>query len=488
MSDTGTLPKRALTRELLVVLLIGTLGLALAFQGWRSRVPDSYWGPPFDAAQALLRHGWIPDRGPTTSFASYAPPGFAWVALPGMVMSSDPRLFNVPGGALLHLATLLGIVLLARACFGSRCAILAALLYGLSEPGLIIAGSHEPHGHPWTYVWMVYWTCWWIARRDSCYLAAALVTWLAGMYLYMEVAPGLLILPVIWALYRPPVRARPLVVAGTLGLLMWFPYLRLEAARSFGDIKSQVLRQDIQVVNDAAVWCSVSPTLHRWEGPSAVPLSPEGLPASRTTGAVVKVGHRVLAIARGLVVNFEGLVPGAELLLLVFTLSGVLVVLNRPRDRIRFGTAARLDSYRRWLWMLAMALLVCSVLASEAAIGRVLGSSLGPLASRTLPLLQALAALSGIALLMRPSISRVLRAPAFRVDRRALRSASVGRGSRRPVGDLVVDRRVAAPRQVPGLVAASGHRAGLLFQRLVSRNQAILLDSPPGQGDSWELA
>jgi hypothetical protein len=245
MSDTGTLPKRALTRELLVVLLIGTLGLALAFQGWRSRVPDSYWGPPFDAAQALLRHGWIrtaarrPVLLPRTA-------GFAWVALPGMVMSSDPRLFNVPGGALLHLATLLGIVLLARACFGSRCAILAALLYGLSEPGLIIAGSHEPHGHPWTYVWMVYWTCWWIAGRDSRYLAAALVTWLAGMYLYMEVAPGLLILPVIWALYRPPVRARSLVVAGTLGLLMWFLGLRLEAARSFGDIKSQVLRQDIR--------------------------------------------------------------------------------------------------------------------------------------------------------------------------------------------------------------------------------------------------
>ncbi len=105
-------------RDLGIVLFIGALGVALALQGWRSRVPGTEVIPYIDGAHSLLAHGRLPDRGVVTSMASYAPPGLAWIVLPGLSLFSDPRLFDAPGLVILHLGTLLGVFFLARRCFG----------------------------------------------------------------------------------------------------------------------------------------------------------------------------------------------------------------------------------------------------------------------------------------------------------------------------------------------------------------------------------
>ncbi len=213
---TGAIPERSRRSrtfapgDVCVVLVIGALGVLLALQGWRSMVPVALWVPAIDEAQALLSHGQLPDRGSMTSYTSYAPPGFAWAAVPGMLLFSDPRLFLIPVNVVLHVGTLIGIFLLAGACFGRQCALLSVLLYGLSAIGLLFAGSFEPRGHPFIYVWMTYWACRWVARKDARYLSAALMTWLVGMYGFLEVAPALFILPAVWAFYRPPVRLRSL--------------------------------------------------------------------------------------------------------------------------------------------------------------------------------------------------------------------------------------------------------------------------------------
>jgi len=321
MSATAS---RELIGSLAVVLLIAALGVALALEGWRSRIPYMDVIPYIDRVHILLAHGRIPDRGTVTSYGSYAPPGTSWLFLPGIVLFSDPRLFEYPGSGFLHVGTLIGIFLLARLYFGVGCALLSVLLYGVSELGLFFAGSLQPRGHPFFYVWMVYWTCRWAARRDAKYLAAALVTWAAAMYVFMELAPALLILPSVWLYSRPPVRFRSLVVVGALALVIWYPYLRFEATRRFADLRSQVLLQSLRPANYREAWCDPTLTLRRGEILASTPLaSGTADPGGLRGRFVTTLGHRGLAFARGLVFNFEGRVPGAEFVLLGLTMGGL---------------------------------------------------------------------------------------------------------------------------------------------------------------------
>ena len=85
---------------------------------------------------------------------------------PGISFAADPRLFENIGGAILYLGTLGGVFLLARLFFGVSCASLAVILYGLSELGLYFAGSLWPKGHPFFYVWMLYFASQWVNRSD----------------------------------------------------------------------------------------------------------------------------------------------------------------------------------------------------------------------------------------------------------------------------------------------------------------------------------
>src|SRR5437870_4477122 len=165
--------------------------------------------------------------------------------VPGLVTTKDPRLFEAAGAGILYLGTLAGIFFLARSFFGMRCAVLAVGLYSLSELGLFYSASLWPRGHPFFYVWMVYFAAQWASQKKAEYLAAAVLTWAAGMYVFMEIAPALFILPIIWFLYRPPLKLRPLLFAGVAILGLWYPYLKFEYRREFIDLRSQLLRQTI---------------------------------------------------------------------------------------------------------------------------------------------------------------------------------------------------------------------------------------------------
>jgi hypothetical protein len=223
-----------------VVLLVATIGVLLTVQGWKSRVPFIDLVPPIDDAYGFLRDGRIPEWGRGNSLGSYAPAGTFWLLIPGISFVADPRLFEYVGGAILYLGTLVGVFLLARSFFGISCALLAVVLYGLSELGLYFAGSLWPKGHPFFYVWMLYFAAQWVNRRDARYFAAAVVTLAAGMLLHMELAPAFFILPALWFFYRAPIKLWPLLIGIALVLLIWFPYLRFEYSRGFSDVTSQV--------------------------------------------------------------------------------------------------------------------------------------------------------------------------------------------------------------------------------------------------------
>jgi hypothetical protein len=423
MNGMFTTASRELASGMGVVLLIAALGVALALRGWRSRIPDMDLIPDILSAHALLERGRIPDRGVVSSYASYVPPGQVWIVLPGVLLLSDPRVYDLLGVWSLYLGTLIGIFLLARAYFGMRCALLSVVFYGVSKCGLLFTGGggyFGPRGHPFFYIWMVYWTSRWVARSDGRYLAAALLTWAAGMYVHMELAPAVFILPVVWYFYRPPVRLRALAVVGALALLMWYPYLRFETMRHFADLRSQVLLQSLQPANYWEAWCDPTLTLREWGRPFIEPLVSGTLGSeSFTTRFVMALGRRGLAIARGLVFNFEGLVPGTEFVLLGLVMGG-LFLLSFPQGRGSlegFEATARLDFRQQWLTFFGMGLLVCGVLANEFVIGRYLAPN-GTLVSytvSTIRIFQVMVALCGIVLLMRVPIARALKTLAIRL-------------------------------------------------------------------------
>ncbi len=419
MSGTFKMPTRELAASAAFITLIAALGVMVKLQGWRSRVPFIDVIGPIDSAHVLLTEGWLPDRGTVTSLASYAPPGTSWLFVPGIALFSDPRLFEFPGSVMLHIGTLTGIFLLARAYFGVRCALLSVAVYGLSTRGLFFVGSLEPRGHPFFFIWMVYLACLWVTRRQARYLAAAVLTWAAGMYVFMEIAPAVFILPVVWFFYRPPARVRAMAVAGSLAFLMWYPYLRFETTRHFADLRSQLLLQSLQPAKYWEAWCDSTLALGIGGRPSMEGMvSGRRDPESVTSRFVLALGRRGLAIVRGLVSNFEGPVPGMELVLLGLVAGGLLL-LAFPERQIPTGDfKAGGASFRpQVVAVFGTILLASSVLANESIITRFAPND--ALASYTISSIrtfQLMAALGGIALLMRGPIAKALQTLAIRLQ------------------------------------------------------------------------
>jgi hypothetical protein len=248
---------------LAVVSLVTVAAVALTVQGWRGRIPAFDLVTYVHSVRDLLATGAVPEHGDTGSYGSLKPPGTAWLMVPSSVLFDDPRLSEYAGTAGLHLTALLGLFLLSRKYFGTWCACLAVVLYGLSETGLFLAGSLWPNGRPEFFVWIVYLASEWVTRRDPRFLAAAGAVWGLAMHVDMGITPAILVLPALWLLYRPPLRIRPLLVAAGVVLTVWMPYLSFEAPRGFADVRSQLLFQPILPSNYADSWCNPNASLRR---------------------------------------------------------------------------------------------------------------------------------------------------------------------------------------------------------------------------------
>jgi len=140
---------------------------------------------------------------------------------------------------------------------------------------------------------MVYWTVQWVRQKNSKYLVAALVTQAAGMFVFLEVAPALFILPVVWWMYRPPLRFRPILLAGILSIAIWYPYLRLEYGRNFSDLRATIGRRNNLAADYKKSWCNPDLTLVNLEsGPPALDAESDPvavLPASLTSRLIKRV-------------------------------------------------------------------------------------------------------------------------------------------------------------------------------------------------------
>jgi hypothetical protein len=329
-----------------VVSIIAALSIALTLQGWRSRIPAFDLLPYIHSVHNFLETGVVPQHGDTGSYGSYKPAGTAWLMLPSALLFSDIRLSEYVGTALLHILTLSGVYLLARYYFGLGTSILAVLFYGLSEHSLFLAGSLWPNGRPDIYIWIVYFTHRWVTQKEARYAAAALAVWGLGMYVDMAILPVVALFPVVWLIYRPPLRIAPLALTSVVVLAVWSPYLRFEAGRGFADMRSQVLQQNIFPADYRQAWCDETLTLATWTD------------NGRSAETVVVQAGLANALGDKLLYNYRPLapVPGASMALLWLTL-GAVVILCVPGAPV----AARDLWPFRW-WVAAAGVLLLGVL------------------------------------------------------------------------------------------------------------------------------
>jgi len=394
---------------ILVVLVVAAIGASLALQGWKSRIPIHDSLPVIDSAQNLLVDKQIPVWGNLASFAAHNPPGGAWLMIPGVFVFTDPRLFASIGSVTIYLGTLIGILLLARTCFGMPCAILSVSLYGLSELGLYVAESlWDRLPLHFFYIWMVYWTVQWVKEKQAKYLAAAIVSWAAGMYVFMEIAPALFILPTVWFFYRPPVRIRPLLFAGIFSLAIWYPYLKIESAQSFANLRSLVLRQGNFPANYKDSWCDPGLTMVNLEN-AALPGPIKVDETLNVTDSIwTKVSSHLLPLwKRG---NFAVVasssnfrratpIPGMSIVLTILCVISLFVL---SVSGTSFAAAENDRRWRYWLPRFAAGMIVVGVLWNEFFVARYLSLN-GFLEATTISSirwLQVIFVLGGITLIM----------------------------------------------------------------------------------------
>ena len=301
------------------VLLLAVAGLALSWQGWRARIPAIDLVPHYLDAVALIRDGVIPSRGTISGYLAYNPPGPTWLMVPGVLSTGDPRLAELVPAALLYALTLLGIHRIARWAFSRSTAVLAVALYAFSEIGLFVAGTVWPRAPIQAFVvWTVYWLGRWAVHREARALPIALAIWGAGMYVFMEIAPAILLVPVCWYLYRPPVRLAGIAAAALAVGMVWSPYLSYEAAHEYRDIRSMAFRSTVGPETPAVgpPWCAPGLTVVTDDGAVVGPTAARQMaqPVSDDpTGAIASAAYGVLYRVRGAGENaMAGVVGGTS--------------------------------------------------------------------------------------------------------------------------------------------------------------------------------
>ena len=299
-----------------------------------------------EATQDLIDRGAFPDKGILTSFGSYTPPGVTWLLLPGVVVFQDPRLFEYVGSVGLFVGTLFGIFFLARRYFGFLPALLAVVLYSWSELGLLAGSTLFPtHTTRCFYVWMIYCVGRWVDEDNPHFLAGAILVWAVGIYVFMEMAPAILVVPAIWLLNRPSVRLAPLAIAAVLAAALWYPYLRFEAGRDFVDLRSQVLRESIRPIDFSRPWCDPALVPATWLQDVNLDqtLRESQSRESRAARARRWVSERIGVVIENALTNFRrSIVPGAGVALFALTLIGLAASL--------LASTARVAGYEKAVW------------------------------------------------------------------------------------------------------------------------------------------
>ncbi|MGA2111378.1 MAG: hypothetical protein ABSG98_04420 [Anaerolineales bacterium] len=234
----------------LVIVVAATLIVALIwFQGWRERLlNDLDKIILYQQAYSLVRNGQIPNHGEVYSYGSYGPPGVAYLVAPGMLIAADPRLYEIPLTVALYLGAVMLAYFLGRSVGGVWVGLVSALALAVSrlgQPDLDLTQFFVVATMLLAWLWAV--------RRQPAALAAAIVSFAAGLYVHPNTLPLGLAIPFLWVAYRPPVNWKGLGLALVVAGAIWFPYLRFEWGRQFLDIRSYVSRRQVVALEGTPV-------------------------------------------------------------------------------------------------------------------------------------------------------------------------------------------------------------------------------------------
>ncbi|MGA2111377.1 MAG: hypothetical protein ABSG98_04415 [Anaerolineales bacterium] len=243
MSATATARRIGPRLDYVVILLVVVAAAVLRYQGWRGNLLNSFDLLPYHVgAFRFFQTGQVEVHGDKSSYFSFQPPGTFFLMLPGTLLLGDERLRELPGEFLQNLATLVFLYLIVRATLNRGIALASVVGVGLSQLGYL---GVWPIGHPAYYLGALYFLMLWVRDKKSWALPVALGITAFGLYVQLSIVVTVFIYPVLWLLFRPPVRIRGLVLAAAVSLLLWFPYLRFETTRDFADIRSQLLLQSL---------------------------------------------------------------------------------------------------------------------------------------------------------------------------------------------------------------------------------------------------
>jgi hypothetical protein len=212
---------------------------------------------------------------------------------------------------------------------------------------------------------MVYLLCLWIERDNARFLAAAVATWAAGMYAFMEMAPAIFVVPVLWLVYRPIVRFKPLMIAGALSVAIWYPYLRFENSRDFIDVRSLVLRERVRPANFQESWCNQDPAFvpASWRLVMQDPRSASAERERSFANPLKALGRKTidqagLVVSSLLLTNFNANVgiPGFDLVLFALVAAGIasMCIKKRHISDDSEGQHRAWSNRLRWLGMRAI--------------------------------------------------------------------------------------------------------------------------------------
>ena len=241
---------------------------------------------------------------------------------PGVWLFGDPRLFELAGSVSVYIGTLVGIFLLTRRSLGRECALLAIVLYGVSSLGLQAAISvWQRYPIHCFFVWTIYWAARWAEENRPWFLAASLVTWTAGMYVFMEMAPAIFVIPALWLAHRPSVRLAPIVLAGVAAVAIWYSYLQFESRRGFADLISQIRRERITGVFEQS-WCDPTLVPAEWWRDQSARVASASRSATGRVRAQQSISEKAGVIAGELLLTIPGAAgSGAPLILFVLTVA-----------------------------------------------------------------------------------------------------------------------------------------------------------------------
>ncbi len=199
-----------------ILLALVLFSFLMRYQGWRSTpLANLDMLVYYRSAELTLHGGGLMEKGDVSSYRSFQPPGTEYLVLPAVALLKDPRLFSLPGDLLVNIAAMVFLYLIFRQAFNRGLALAICIVFGCSR--LVFMGMW-PIGHPAYVLGMLWFLMQWIRKRSAWWLFGALVIGAFGLYVDLAILPFLFVFPILWLIFRPPLRIIPVLLACGIGL------------------------------------------------------------------------------------------------------------------------------------------------------------------------------------------------------------------------------------------------------------------------------